>query len=220
MNVNYFPDGQDPILSISKYIKTMHISLWKTTFFLEFSIEKGIHKNKRSEGQVNFKQAMWRVLFMYFKFILFLMKALARTPPFFATYLNKDSEDCMFTEGILKAWDPIHLPTCGWYLDCHLKKLPSSEVSFHESLELALKGQIASTFKPQAKDSIKKGGKRKKSTPEAKSSDVVVDVIFVPRDVEVSTINIASPPIIKKDELIVKWLKPLPYFLFLKCFHV
>jgi hypothetical protein len=76
----------------------------------------------------------------------------------------------MFTKAILKAWDLVHLPTCGWYLDFPLKRPPSSEVILCESLEPALKGQIASTPKVQAKDSVKKGGKRKKSTPEVKKS--------------------------------------------------
>jgi hypothetical protein len=216
MSINYSPDGQDPISSIFEYIETTHISLWETAFFLEFSMEKGIHKNKKVEDQLNFKQAMRRVLFRYFKFVLFPFKALARTPAFFAAYLDKDSEDCMFTDAILKAWDPVHLPTCGWYLDCPLKRPPSSEVSLRESLEPTLKGKIASTPNPQAKESVKKGGKRKKptpeakkSTPEAKSEDVVVDLDALTEDLEASTVNIASP-IMKKDEPIAKRIKPTP----------
>jgi hypothetical protein len=154
----------------------MRISLWDIAFSLDFFIEKGVYKNKKAKDQVNFKQAMQRVLFRYFKFILFSTKALARTPALFATYLDKDTEDCIFIEDILKAWDPIHLLTCGWYLDYLLKRPPSFEVSFREPLEPVLKGQIASTPKTQAKESIKKGGKRKKSTPEAKNSNVVVDL--------------------------------------------
>jgi hypothetical protein len=100
---------------------------------------------------------MQRVIFRYFRLFLFSTKALARTSAFFATYLNKDSEDCMFTEGILKAWDLVHLPTHKWYLDCLLKRPLSSKVSLCKSLEPALKGQIASTTKPQAKNSIRKG---------------------------------------------------------------
>jgi hypothetical protein len=137
VTINYFPDGQDPIPSISEYIETMRISLWNTVSFHEFSLDKGIHKNKNSEDQVNFKHAMKRVLLRYFKFVFFPNKALARTPAFFATYLDNNSEDCMFTEAILKAWDPVYLPTCGWYLDCPLKSPPSFEVSFRESLEPA-----------------------------------------------------------------------------------
>jgi hypothetical protein len=180
VNINYFSDCQVSISSISEYIETMHISLWETVFFLEFSIEKEVHKNKKAEDQMNFKQAVRRVLFRYFKFILFSLKALARTPTFFATFLDKDSEDCMFTEAILKAWDPVHSPTCGWYLDCPLKRPPSSKVSLCESLEPALKGKIASTPNPQTKEFVK-GRKRKlsspeakKSTPEAKTTDLVV----------------------------------------------
>jgi hypothetical protein len=149
-------------------------------------MEKRIHRNKRSEDQVNFKQAMHRVLFRYFKFIMFPRKALARILAFFALYLDKNSEDCIFMKGILKTWDLIHLPTCGWYLDCLLKRPPSSELSFCESLEPPLKGQITTTSKSQAKDSIKKGGKKKKATPEANNLEVIVDVSSVLEDVEVS----------------------------------
>jgi hypothetical protein len=226
VNINYFPDGQDPMSTISEYIETMRISLWETAFFFEFSTEKGVHKNKKTEFQVNFKPAMRRVLFRYFKFVLFLFKALARTPAFFATFLDKDSEDCMFTKAILKAWDPVHLPTCGWYLDCPLKRPPSSEVPLRESLERALKGKIASTPNPQAKESVKKGRKRKKpspetkkstpeakkstpeakkSTPETKSADLVVDLESLTKDLEAS-ISL----IMKKDEPAAKRLKPSP----------
>jgi hypothetical protein len=80
-------------------------------------------------------------------------------------------------------------------------------------LERALKGQIASTPKVQAKDSIKKGGKRKKSTPEVKkstpeakkstpeakkstlvatNSNVVIEVASILEDVETSTIIFSS----------------------------
>jgi hypothetical protein len=76
-------------------------------------LDKGIHKNKNFEDEVNFKQAMRRVLFRYFKFVLFSNKALARIPTFFTTYLDNNSEDCMFTEAILKAWDLVHYPHVG-----------------------------------------------------------------------------------------------------------
>jgi hypothetical protein len=69
-------------------------------------------------------------------------------------------------------------------LDCPLKRPPSFEVSLHESLEPTLRGQIATTSKPQAKDSIRIGGKKKKLTPEAKSLDMVVDVTSIPEDVK------------------------------------
>jgi hypothetical protein len=137
------------------------------------------------------------------------LKALARTPAFFATFLDKDSEDCMFTEAILKAWDPVHLPTCGWYLDCPLKRPPSSEVSLHESLEPALKDKIASTPNPQIKESVKKGGKKTKPSPEAKTTNLVVDLETLNEDLEASIVNTASP-IMKKDEPVAKQLKPSP----------
>ena len=98
----YFPDGQDPISSISGILRPCVYPYVRVHSFISF-LEKGIHKNEKAEDQVNFKQAMQRVIFKYFRLFLFSTKALARTSTFFVIYLDKDSEDCMFTEGILKA---------------------------------------------------------------------------------------------------------------------
>jgi hypothetical protein len=71
--------------------------------------------------------------------------------------------------------------------------------------------QLIYAPKAQANDSVKKGGKRKKSTPEAKTSipvDMVVDLVALVEDLEASTINIASPSIMKKDEPVAKGLRP------------
>jgi hypothetical protein len=101
-------------------------------------------------------------------------------------------------------------------LDCPLKRPPFSEVTLRESLEPTLKGQIASTPKVQAKDSVKKDGKRKKSTPKAKrstpmatNSDEVIEVASILEDVETSTVNLASP-IMKEDEPSTKRSRPTP----------
>jgi hypothetical protein len=101
-------------------------------------------------------------------------------------------------------------------LDCPLKKPPSSEVILRESLEPALKGKIASIPNPQEKESVKKGRKRKKpspetkkSTPETKSANLVVDLESLTEDLEASIVNTISP-IMKKDEPTAKRLKPFP----------
>jgi hypothetical protein len=49
MTINYTPDDQDFIPSISEYTDTMRIFLWDSAFFLEFSLEKRVHKNKSFE---------------------------------------------------------------------------------------------------------------------------------------------------------------------------
>jgi hypothetical protein len=166
ISINYLPDGEDPIPSISDYIETMRISLWEIAFFREFAVEKGIHKNKSSEDQLYFTEAMRRILYRYFKFILFPRKACARTPAYFASYLDIDNEDCMFTESIIKNWDPVHFPTCGWYLDCPLKRPPSFEISLRESLEPALIGQVTIVSKPPPTEKEKKGRKKKQVSPD------------------------------------------------------
>jgi hypothetical protein len=83
------------------------------------------------------------VLYRYFKFVLVPAKAVSRFPSFFANYLDKDSEDDMFTEVMFKSRDPIHFSTYGWYLDCPVKKPPFFEITVHESLEPTLVGNVS-----------------------------------------------------------------------------
>ena len=86
----------------------MCISLWDTTFFRKFGVNKGIHKNHNIDKHVNFNLAMRWVFYRYFKYVLFPAKANSKSSTFFANYLDIRSEECMFTEGIIKSWNAVH----------------------------------------------------------------------------------------------------------------
>ena len=49
VTIDYFPDGRDPIPSISEYIEQVRIQLWDSAFFREFNVEKGIQKKNLKE---------------------------------------------------------------------------------------------------------------------------------------------------------------------------
>ena len=164
VSINYLPDGMDPLPTIFDYVETMRILLWDTAFFREFAVDKGIHKNHKIDKQLNFKSAMQRVLYRYFKYILFPAKAISKSPTFFANYLDKESEECMFTEGIMKSWDPIHWEKCGWYLDCPLKRPPTFDIVLRDSIEPALRGTVVDASKTVDKDATKKPKKTKAKT--------------------------------------------------------
>jgi len=125
MGINYLPDGMDPLPTIFDYMETMQILLQDTTFFCEFLVDKGVHKNNKIDKQLNFKLAMQRVIYRYFKYVLFPTKTISKFSTFFANYLDKGSKDYMFTKEIMKSWDPIHWKRCRWYLDCPLKRPPT-----------------------------------------------------------------------------------------------
>ena len=122
--INYLPDGMDLLPTIFYCLQIMRISLWNTTFLAnllwirEFT-KTLIHK------QLNFYLAMRRVLYRYFKYVIFPAKVISKSPIFLAIYLDIDSEECMFIEEIIKSWDPMHFRICGWYLDCPLKTTPT-----------------------------------------------------------------------------------------------
>jgi hypothetical protein len=103
--VNYQPDGRDPIPTIFYYIEQIRISLWDSEFFREFAVEKRVNKNNTIDKQYLFKPALHRVLYRYFKYVIFPSKAISRSPPFFVNFLKRDSEDFLLTEGIMKSWD-------------------------------------------------------------------------------------------------------------------
>ena len=63
INIDHTHEGSDPLLSHTDYVETMQISLWETTFFREFVAKKGFHMNNKPYDQLNFKEALGRVLY-------------------------------------------------------------------------------------------------------------------------------------------------------------
>jgi hypothetical protein len=197
VTIDYHPDGRDPIPTIYDYIEEMRISLWDTAFYREFAVDKGIHKNNTVDKQYLFKPALHRVLYRYFKYILFPAKAISRSPPLFVNYLDQESDEFMLTEGIMKQWDILHWDRCGWYLDCPLTKPPSFDITLRDSLEPSLIGtgtqkdtatpekEAASTQKATA--TSKRGSKRKADAVE--SSAPAAAVPSTP-----TVANTAAPP--------------------------
>lgn len=55
-------------------------------------------------------------------------------------YLERESDDFMLTDGLMKAWSSVHWNRCGWYLDCPLNKPPSFNIALRDSLEPTLVG--------------------------------------------------------------------------------
>jgi transcription initiation factor IIF auxiliary subunit len=115
----------------------------------------------------------------YFKYVLFPVKAISKAPAFFTNYQDKGSDDCMYTEAIMKAWNPVHWPSCGWYMDCPLKNPPTSEIVLRETLQPALKGKVHAPIKIPREDLTKKARKRKPAkAPESiniEEDDIMVE---------------------------------------------
>jgi hypothetical protein len=132
---------------------------------------------------LNFDPALKRVVYRYFKFVLFPTHAISKSPAFFTDYKDTESENSMYTQGILKSWSLVHLETCAWYLDCPLKKPPSNEIALHDSLEPSLKsiepawpGGVAKDTSKKPKDPKPKDPKPKDPKPkEPKRKAIIVD---------------------------------------------
>ena len=143
-SIDYNPHGEDPILTIFDYVEGMRCQLWEIAFFTELGGDNGAHKNNPPEKQPFFIQAVRRVLYRYFRYVLLPRKAISKVPPFFPNYLDTDSHDSMFTPAIRKAWDSIHFQQCGWYLDCPLKKPPPFDIALRDSIQPLLPSPAAS----------------------------------------------------------------------------
>jgi hypothetical protein len=133
--IDFNPIGEDPILTIFDYVEAMRCQLWEVAFFVELVGDNGAHKNNPPEKQPFFLQAVRRVLYMYFRYVLLPRKAISKVPAFFPNYLDIESPDSMFTPTIIKAWDSIHFQTCGWYLDCPIKKAPAFDIALRDSIQ-------------------------------------------------------------------------------------
>ena len=134
-NVNYNPDGKDPILTIFDYVEAMRCQLWEIASFIELGGENNAHKNNPWEKQSFFVQAHRRVFYRYFGYVLQSMKAISKVPVLFPNYLGIECHDSMFTPAIIKAWDPIYFQQCEWYLDCLVKKPPPFDIALRDSIQ-------------------------------------------------------------------------------------
>jgi hypothetical protein len=150
-------------LSIFDYVEAMRCQLWKIAFFTELGGDNGAHKNNPPEKQPFFVQAIRRVLYRYFRYVLLPKKAIYKVPAFFPNYLDIESLDSMFTPAIIKAWDPIHFQQCGWYLDCPVKKLPVFDIALRDSIQPLLPSSTASIPASQS-HTPPKGGSAKSKT--------------------------------------------------------
>jgi hypothetical protein len=161
--IDYNPDGEDPILTIFDYVEAMRCQLWETAFFVELAGDNGAHKNNPPDKQPFFLQAVRRVLYRYFRYVLLPRKAISKVPPFFPNYLDIQSPDSMFTPAIIRTWDPTHFYQCGWYLDCPLKKPPPFDVALRDSIQPLLPSPAASVPASQSPSPPKGGSSRTKT---------------------------------------------------------
>jgi hypothetical protein len=173
VTVNYLPDNHDPLHQISDYVESIRISLWDTAFYREFNAEKRVHKNNPPEKQLKFGPALKRVVYRYFKFVLFPAHAISKSPTFFTDYKDTESKSSMYTQGILKSWSPVHLETCTWYLDCPLKKPLSNEIALRDFLEPSLKSIEPARPGGATKDTSKNPKDPKPKEPKRKA--IIVD---------------------------------------------
>ena len=193
--IDYNPDDEDPILTIFDYVEAMRCQLWEIAFFVELGGDNGAHKNNPPEKQPFFVQAVRRVLYRYFRYVLLPRKAITKVPAFFPNYLDTDSPDSMFTPAIKKNWDRIHFQQCGWYLDCPFKKPPPFDIALRDSIQPLLPSPAGSILgsdsptppkggssrsKTATKGSRHRGSKRKASELEEEAMDEDIRVTDVP----------------------------------------
>jgi hypothetical protein len=161
--INYNPDVEDPILAIFDYVEAMRCQLWEIAFFTELGGDNGAHKNNPPDKQPFFVQAVRRVLYKYFRYVLLPRKAISKVPVFFPNYLDIESPDSMFTPAIIKAWNPIHYQQCGWYLDCPLKKPPLFDIALRDSIQPLLQSSSVSIPALESPTAPKGGSSRSKT---------------------------------------------------------
>ena len=191
--IDYNPDGEDPILTIFDYVEAMRCQLWEFAFFIELGGDNGTHKNNPPEKQHFFVQAVRRVLYRYFWYVLLLMKAISKVPPFSPNYLDIQSLDSMFTPAILKTWDLIHFHQCGWYLDCPLKKPPPFDIALRDSIQPLLPSPAASVPASQSPTPPKGGSSESKTATKGSrprgSKQKVVELVEEPMDEDIRAIG-------------------------------
>ena len=150
-------------MTIFDYVEAMRCQLWEIAFFTELGGDNGAHKNNPPDKQPFFLQAVRRVLYRYFRYVLLPRKAISKVPVFFPNYLDIESPDSMFTPAIIKAWNPIHFQQCGWYLDCPVKKPPPFDIALRDSIQPLLQSSSLSIPADESPSAPKGGSSRSKT---------------------------------------------------------
>lgn len=200
VTVDYNPDGEDPIQTIFDYVEAMRCSLWDIAFFREFKVSQQVHKNNTIDKQPNFYQALRRVLYRYFKYILLPKKAISKVPPFFPNYLEPTSDECMYTPAMMKAWESCHYERCGWYMDCPVMKPPLFDVALRDSLQPALSKLVLPPPPepvPQSSDLTKAGSTKAKASAKVVkrrgAKRKAIDLVEEPVDDDIVAIAAIDP---------------------------
>jgi hypothetical protein len=78
-------------------------------------------------------------VYRYFKHELLAKKAIAKAdlPVFLESWMDRNSELCMFSLPQLKIWTSTHIKGVGWYLDCVLGYAHADEKDLRSSAETA-----------------------------------------------------------------------------------
>jgi hypothetical protein len=78
-------------------------------------------------------------VYRYFKHELLAKKAIAKAdlPVFLESWMDRNSDMCMFSMPQLKTWTSTHLKGVGWYLDCVLGYVHADEKDLKSSAETA-----------------------------------------------------------------------------------
>ena len=95
---------------------------------------KKVDKNLSATHQQGLKQAVSRVLFRYFHYVLLPRNVVEHTPAFFDSFFDPLSSMFMFTEALSKSWSQEYLGQCGWYLDCLKTKPPTFDLAQMNSI--------------------------------------------------------------------------------------
>ena len=198
--VNYNPDGEDPILTIFDYVEAMRCQLWEVAFHVELGGDNGTHKNNPPDKQHFFVQAVRRVLYRFFRYVLLPRNAISKVPIFPPNYLDIESPNSMFTPAIIRTWDPIHFQQCGWYLDCPVKKPPPFDIALRDSIQPILSSPTASVLVSQSRTPPKGGSSRSKTAntgskprgSKRKAEEVVEEPME--EDIQVTSCDIGDLP--------------------------
>jgi hypothetical protein len=142
LTINYNPEGQERILKLEDWIERLRIQLWVLAF--EDEVKK-VDKNLSATHQQGLKQAVSRVLFRYFHYVLLPRNVVEHTPAFFDSFFDPLSSTFMFTEALSKSWSQEHLRQCGWYLDCPKTKPPTFDLALRNNIQPTLAGTEMTT---------------------------------------------------------------------------
>ncbi|KAG0566984.1 hypothetical protein KC19_7G101700 [Ceratodon purpureus] len=133
---DYSLSEKAPSINLAAYIDDHRIRQWDWAFNIPI-LNKEISKSAEwgTAKQAHGEPAMNRLIYRYWTHVLQKEQVVPQAHPSFASWLDYDNQDTMFSRDQINHWSKEHLFNCQWYIEMDPAETPPHMVELRREIE-------------------------------------------------------------------------------------